>query len=117
MKKMIGIGFVFFAGCILLSYQGKGEEIEAHLSDLKVVEVKGEVNKPGVYEAAWEANLEDILSLAGGISEEGSIDALNLGQVPAHKSVIVIPKKKKDTCISLNGATLEELDSLPRCWS
>lgn len=117
MKKQIAIVSLVLIGFFLVSYPGGTRDISAYKSDQKIVEVKGEVIHAGVYEVAWEATLGEIIEQAGGVNEQGSVDSLNLGQVPANKSVIVIPKQKEEACISLNSATLEELDSLPRCRS
>lgn len=117
MRKSLTIGCILCIVFFLLSYQGDGEELSVYKSDQKTVEVKGEIMHPGVYEVAWEATLEEVIEVAGGIREQGTLDSLNLGQIPEHRTVIVIPKQNMEVCISLNSATLEELDALPRCWS
>ena len=79
---------------------------------VKTVEVKGEVAAPGVYEGAWDADVETILAAAGGAGEEADLSGIRLSQIVANESVIVIPKKSEQPKISINSASLEELDTL-----
>lgn len=79
---------------------------------VKTVEVKGEVAAPGVYEVAWDADVETILAAAGGAGEEADLSGIRLSQIVANESVIVIPKKSEQPKISINSASLEELDTL-----
>ena len=62
---------------------------------VKTVEVKGEVAAPGVYEVAWDADVETILAAAGGAGEEADLSGIRLSQIVANESVIVIPKKSE----------------------
>ena len=79
---------------------------------VKTVEVKGEVAAPGVYEVAWDADVETILAAAGGAGEEADLSGIRLSQIVANESEIVIPKKSEQPKISINSASLEELDTL-----
>ena len=72
------------------------------------VEIKGEVTNPGIYHVEQDACYEDVIALAGGITKNASLDAINLSKRVVHESVIVIPKIQS-TCISLNQASEEEL--------
>ena len=74
--------------------------------------MKGEVAAPGVYEVAWDADVETILAAAGGAGEEADLSGIRLSQIVANESVIVIPKKSEQPKISINSASLEELDTL-----
>ena len=44
------------------------------------VEVKGYVNKPGVYEIYDELVVEDVINLAGGLKENANIETINLSK-------------------------------------
>lgn len=79
--------------------------------DTKVVEIKGEVINPGVYEVDYNATIADVLELAGGVKEAADLRSVNLSRDISNESVIVIPEFI-DSCISLNMATLEELTTL-----
>lgn len=79
---------------------------------VKKVEVKGEVTNPGVYEVDYDATIKDIIEISGGVLPSGDISALNQALNIENGGVIVVSKKEEKTKVSLNNATLEELDSL-----
>lgn len=103
---------IFLVG-ILLAYQKAPLEVVEGQSDHKVIEVKGEVQSPGVYELPWHATIEDAITAAGGACQEADLDGLNQTYDLMQGEVLIIPKKKEQVCISINTATIEELDSLP----
>jgi competence protein ComEA len=95
-----------------------------------VVDVRGEVLRPGVYQFPPGSRLEDAIQAAGGFTLKAVRTEMNLaallldGQqiiVPAQSSGRVIgdPNPGSDApalpgeLININTATLEELDSLP----
>lgn len=88
------------------------EDLSDYQSDVKQVEIKGEVLQPGVYEVAWNATIADIIDVAKGLDEDADISAVNLNQNIEHKGVVVIPKVSVKSKVSLNSASVEELDSL-----
>ena len=88
-------------------------ELEKFQSDDKKVEVKGEVENPGVYEVGLHDTIDDILEVCGGVNEDADTSGLNLALDVENNSVIVVPKKQVVKKISLNSSTVEELDTLP----
>lgn len=98
---------------IILAYQNAPMEVVEGQSDDKVIEIKGEVRHPGVYELPWNATIEDAIAAAGGIGEEADLDGLNLTHDLIQGEVLIIPMKKEQVCISINTASIEELDTLP----
>ncbi len=110
MRKIALFLFVLF----LLFYYESYEiiDLKQYRSNKKTVEVKGEVKNPGVYEVDLHADIQSIIELAGGINEEGDTSHLNLGLDIENQGVIVVAKKEKQGKISINTATIEELDSL-----
>ena len=106
-----------------------------------VVEVAGEVEKPGVYRVAKDSRIEDLLILAGGISENADrawMDkTLNRAAKLSDGVKIYIPAVGEQTTatsakntaeyqtvsadssvrgsglVNINSATLKELDTLP----
>lgn len=86
-------------------------DLSQYERDTKVVEIKGEVINPGVYEVDYNATIADVLELAGGVKEAADLRSVNLSRDISNESVIVIPELI-DSCISLNMATLEELTTL-----
>lgn len=56
-----------------------------------VVDIKGAVKNPGVYQAEADSRVIDIIDLAGGLSETADADTVNLSQRVTDKMVIYIP--------------------------
>ncbi len=82
-------------------------------AETKTIEIKGEVNKPGVYEVAWEATIAQVLQEANDVTEDADLSSINQTQVIENGTVLIIPKKQEQQCISINTATAEQLDTLP----
>lgn len=107
--------FIFL---ILLFFIATYEKIEIiDMSNYKIqqknVEIKGEVNHPGVYEMNMHDTLQTLLKQSGGITNEADISSLNLTTDLENNSVVVIPKKMEVKRISINSSSAEELDLLP----
>mgnify|MGYP002473265208 FL=1 len=108
MKKIIVLLF------LLIIFYGELHYVDLRQfqSESKQVEVKGEVKKPGIYEVAIHASVEEILTLAGGCTKEGDTSNLNLTLDIENHGVIVVGKHQATKLISINSASLEELDEL-----
>lgn len=83
-----------------------------------IVDIKGEVNNPGVYSLTTSDRLIDLINLAGGFTEEADQLRINLATKLTDEMVIVVPKIKNNddneqSKISINTATKDELMSLP----
>ena len=93
-----------------------------------MVDVKGAVSKPGVYLCPSDARIQDAIQQAGGITEKGDVNSVNLSQRLTDEMVIYIPTLNEaktlkespfisqtvsDDMISLNHATVTELETLP----
>ena len=76
------------------------------------VEIKGEVDRPGVYEMKLGSTYEDLFETAG-ISEDGDLDGFFLDETLYHEMLVVVPKKSEKRLISINSASVEELITLP----
>ena len=79
----------------------------------KEVEIKGEVENPGVYTTKWDATVQDVISMAGGLTNDANTDSISLNEVIDENDMIVIPKESEKPLISINSASLEELQTLP----
>jgi competence protein ComEA len=85
-----------------------------------VVHVAGAVRKPGVYTLPAGSRVDDAVERAGGITADGSPDAINLAARLSDGQQVVVPSSKgaaatataPDAPISLGSATVEQLDTL-----
>lgn len=57
--------------------------------------------------------MADVLKEAGGSLENADISSINLSRNIENEAVIVVDKKQEEKKISINSATVEELDELP----
>lgn len=108
------------------------EEIVQEGNDsLILVDIKGAVMRPGVYEAREGERVTDILDKAGGVTEEGDIDAINLALKLTDEMIIYVPKEgeveegnlasgqadvtgsSQEQLVNINTATEVELETLP----
>ena len=59
--------------------------------EIIIVDIKGAVKNPGVYQAEADMRVIDIIDLAGGLSETADADTVNLSQRVTDQMVIYIP--------------------------
>ncbi|MDO5794722.1 MAG: helix-hairpin-helix domain-containing protein [Turicibacter sp.] len=147
--KIIGIAALVM-GCIYYFSQWKTVEesvlLEEYLEQERVepddvvveelqeqvyylVDVKGQVNQPGVYEVESTLRIHEVIELAGGFLETANVEAINLAQKIKDEMVIYVPHldevtpisfqeswmetKESSSKVSLNAATEDELQTLP----
>ena len=112
------------------------ELAEEEENKMYVVDVKGAVMNPGVYRVPKKTIIQDVISLAGGLTKDASTENLNLGKAVTDEMVITVFTKdeveeyttekepitesstatsstKTTKVVNLNTATLEELETLP----
>ena len=106
------------------------EEIESAEEEVNhyIVDVKGQVNFPGVYEVEEHLRVHDVIQLAGGFLEMANETAINLAQKISDEMVIYVPHldeeinntstdawspSQDEKKVSLNQATTGELETLP----
>ncbi len=106
--------------------------------DTVFVDIKGEVQKPGLYEVPLNQRVMDIINAAGGLTEQADTSTINLSKKVEDQMVIIVSKvgdsestlvendarissndalvsksaQKGTGPISINGASKEELMSL-----
>ncbi|NNU83048.1 ComEA family DNA-binding protein [Geobacillus sp. BMUD] len=96
-----------------------------------VVDVKGAVVNPGVYEVAADARIRDVIALAGGLTDEADETKINLAAKVRDEMMIYVPTKgeaapapdaigkspsdgsRDGPQVAINTATEEELMQLP----
>ena len=106
------------------------EEIESAEEEVNhyIVDVKGQVKFPGVYEVEEHLRVHDVIQLAGGFLEMANETAINLAQKISDEMVIYVPHldeeinntstdawspSQDEKKVSLNQATTGELETLP----
>lgn len=106
---------IFFVFIILVFFYGRYDMIDLskYEKEIKEIEVKGEVKNPGVYQAELHASVENIIALAGGITEKADVSNLNLAQDIPDQSVLIVSRIQENSKISINTASLEHLITLP----
>ncbi|SET61929.1 competence protein ComEA [Oceanobacillus limi] len=90
-----------------------------------VVDIKGEIQQPGVYEMAVDSRVEDVVQTAGGFTEKADQTVINLAQKVHDEMVIIVPSEQdlegnemtksvdRDASkIRINYATSEEIEHL-----
>lgn len=105
-----------------------GEESPKENQQAAVVDIKGEVMQPGVYEMEKGDRIQDIVERAGGFTENADLLQVNLAQIVQDEMVVLIPAvgqeadnasdssleaQANDHKIKINTATSEELVQLP----
>ena len=113
MKNKILLGLTLIM--ILLSAYLPNTKVENinHKKDQFKVEIKGAVEKPGIYEMPYNATVADLIDLAV-LSENADMSTINQSYILYPESVIVIKEKQNNlNLISINSASIEELCALP----
>lgn len=91
-----------------------------------IVDVKGEVVKPGIYEMNADARIHDVIELAGGFSDEADQVHVNLAQKVQDEMMIIVPKIGESSSemgasastglnagkVRINYATQDEIETL-----
>ncbi len=122
-KLAIPIGILLVLVGLFLIYYKTSKSIieepiieEIHVMERIIVQISGEVCRPGLYELAEGARLCDLVILAGGFTAEADEVALNLASLLTDGIHIHVQKQTDDSTpshlISINRATKEELMTL-----
>lgn len=123
-----------FGGYILFkkddSYIVEENIIKEEIIDKKlIIDIKGEINKPGTYEMNENDRIMDAVEISGGITDKADTSSINLSEKLKDEMLIIIPsleekkdiveetkksntittKEIKDSKISINTASISEL--------
>ena len=71
-----------------------------------VVDIKGEVNAPGVYQMEEGSRIIDVIDKAGGLLDEAETTAVNFAQILSDQMVIYVPKEGEE--LPKDALTTEE---------
>ncbi|WP_405101080.1 helix-hairpin-helix domain-containing protein [Oceanobacillus sp. FSL H7-0719] len=101
------------------------EQQEVTSEQIAIVDVKGEVKKPGVYEMSLESRVNDVIIKAGGFTDAADETLVNLAQKVQDEMIIIVNKQGEEgeatgssdssgsgQKIRINYATLEEIQTL-----
>lgn len=84
------------------------EEEQTPIVENVIVDIKGEVEKPGVYELSPDARVNDVIEIAGGFTEDADVQLVNLAQkVHDEMSIIVLKQGEEAGTIAANPASGE----------
>lgn len=102
--------------------------ISEQITETILVDIKGAVMRPGVYELAFDARLQELILLAGGLNELAEDRSLNLAEKLVDQQMIYVATKEevaftmplpekqiaetKEALININTASLSELQQL-----
>lgn len=82
---------------IALNNKEEEEKIEAeNVIETIFIDIKGEVNSPGVYEVKYGDRVIDAVQIAGGFTDKATTDNVNLSKKLKDETVIIIPSYLKD---------------------
>ncbi len=90
---------------MIITIPSLSENIDDDFNDvvMKVfVEVKGEVNYPGVYEVYYNLRISDLIKIAGGLTENADISQVNLASKVYDEMVIQIPKNINESSTNIS---------------
>ena len=75
----------------------KIEEIKENSEEILtvIVDIKGNVNNPGVYEVENGKRVNDVITMAGGLTEEADTSNINLAKIVTDEMTIVIYSKEE----------------------
>ena len=96
---VIGLCLVAFINKTMLVKNSDNDVIfnDTKLKDVNFdtikVDIKGAINKPGVYEVNEDMIVNDLISLAGGLREDADTSIINLAKKLANEDLIIIYAK------------------------
>lgn len=96
-RKTVGIVvlliILYFLSTIIVKEE-KLEEVKEVLPQYFMVDIKGEIEKPGVYKVLEEKRIIDVIELSGGLLSDADITSINLSEKIHDEMIIYIPKKE-----------------------
>ena len=89
----------------------KEEKVIVEEKNNYIVEIKGQVKNPGVYELEENKRINDVIKLAGGLTKDANTNYINLSKKIKDEMVIIIYSKKEieEYEKSLKEETIKEI--------
>ncbi len=114
---LIVIGYLYFNKKEIKEANNVIEELnvvkEEAVTEEIYVDIKGEVKKPGVYKVNNQLIINDLITLAGGLTKNGTTKNINLSKKITSEMVVIIANKKsleKTTTIDETLCKCEEVE-------
>lgn len=107
--------------------QSSGSNVVIPNKNNILVEIKGEVKRPDVYEVEEGSIIRDLIDIAGGLTEKANINKINRAEKLRDNQLIVIPDNESvvngvimnnagnssnDGIININSASLSDLQKI-----
>lgn len=105
------------------------DEEELLSEESVLIDIKGEIHKPGVYELPHDARVNDVIEQASGFTDKADETAINLAQKVHDEMIIIVPSESdeqsgtssqqsgtsagQEAKVRVNYATQEEIETLP----
>jgi len=88
------------------------KEQSSDIEDTKImVDIKGEITNPGVYEIDQNRRVIDVVKIAGGFTKLADEQQINLAQKVVDEMVIIVPKEGEEMIGHVTTAPLSDVDS------
>ncbi len=122
-KVRLIVGVCVLSFIVIGFILGNNEEVVSAIDNMStpiyddcIVEIKGEVNREGIYSIKSSARVNDLIILANGFTKHADTSSVNLAEKVSDGMVIIIPKlddvNQNDDKININTASKDELMKL-----
>ncbi len=96
--SLIGTGYLYFNKKEIKEVNNAIEELNVVKEEIAAeeiyVDIKGEIKKPGVYKVNNQLIINDLITLAGGLTKNGTTKNINLSKKITSEMVVIIANKK-----------------------
>lgn len=115
------IRYLYLIGLLLILSSCMNNNTSISFSEEKtkstiLVEIKGKVQFPGIYEVESDIYLYELIDLAGGLLDTADTTNLNLVMIISNScsiNISGIDEKESASLVNINYATIEQLQTLP----
>lgn len=116
LARLLAAGVAVLLGAVLVPRVWGGPAPVAVVQPRITVSIEGEVARPGAYEVEFGARVDDLVELAGGFRAGAARTLVALAAPLTDGQVVQVPAVAATgvpSRVSLNSATLAELETLP----